>query len=270
MYAMRIFGCWGKMPQQAGISPNTRLAQLVNGAKHPLVSCNAKSRGDTKLIYMRKGKTETFDVFKSEKGDSLFTEQFHLWNSSDWNKDLPPYFERLNKIDDDRSFVILSASVLEYQTDRFLKCFIPKYQILISTNTNFSTKINVIRAFNLIPSQIGEILDLIRNIRNDFAHNLSIDSFQDVEKSETLPVHVKELERFWKKYESQMAYWKKGSETRLLFKDIWRVSLEALRVYEDNIILFRKETENKEFMNHLMTKSEVLKSVRENSEKRRP
>lgn len=29
---------WGKMPQQAGTSPNSRLAQLDNGAKHPLVS----------------------------------------------------------------------------------------------------------------------------------------------------------------------------------------------------------------------------------------
>jgi hypothetical protein len=38
MYAMRIFGCWGKMPQQAGTSLNPRLAQLDNGAKRPLVN----------------------------------------------------------------------------------------------------------------------------------------------------------------------------------------------------------------------------------------
>lgn len=37
---MRIFRCWGKMPQQAGASPNPRLAQLDNGAKRPLVSSN--------------------------------------------------------------------------------------------------------------------------------------------------------------------------------------------------------------------------------------
>jgi hypothetical protein len=43
MYAMRIFGCWGKMPQQAGTSPNSRFAQLDNGTKRPLVSCYFKN-----------------------------------------------------------------------------------------------------------------------------------------------------------------------------------------------------------------------------------
>ncbi len=33
---------WGKMPQQAGTSRNSRFAQLDNGAKHPLVSSNLK------------------------------------------------------------------------------------------------------------------------------------------------------------------------------------------------------------------------------------
>ena len=35
---------WGKMPQQAGTSPNSRLAQLDNGAKRPLVGGNAETK----------------------------------------------------------------------------------------------------------------------------------------------------------------------------------------------------------------------------------
>lgn len=206
-------------------------------------------------------------VYVSLKDDCLFQKQFELWEGRDMNEDLPPFFKRLNKIEDDRSFVILATSVIEYQIDRFLQCYIPDHQILINDKTNLVTKINLIRAFRLIPNHFPNMLDCLRNIRNDFAHNLSIDSFEDSEKSEKLPTHLKDLDRLWHMFESDMCYWKEGKPMRLKFKDVWRVSLEGLRVFESNVRLFRQETEKMEFIEHLHGLSSELKDKREIDER---
>lgn len=154
---------------------------------------------------MRKIKTNT--VYESIKSDCLFQKQFEQWEVSDWNKDIPPFFKRLNQIKDDRSFVILATSVLDYQIDRFLKAFIPKSEILVNDKITLATKINIIHAFNLIPDHFPLMLNNLRNIRNDFAHNLNIDGFDDAHKSEKLPTHIEEMKRLWNKFENNMCYW---------------------------------------------------------------
>ncbi|AOW20723.1 hypothetical protein [Urechidicola croceus] len=205
-------------------------------------------------------------VYISNKNNCLFTEQFDSWERFDWNEDMPPYFKRLNEINDDRSFVILACSVMEYQIDRFLKTFIPKPEIIINDNANLNNKILIIQAFNLIPPHFVQIMNTIRNIRNDFAHNLNIDSFSDSNKSEKLPKHIKEMERLWEKFKNDMCYWNKGESLRLMYKDIWRVCVEGLRVYESNVRLFRQETEKVEFIEHLQKLSTELADKREKDE----
>lgn len=210
---------------------------------------------------------KSHSVYKSEIKESLFDEQFDLWESSNWNNDMPHFFKRLNQIDDDRSFVILATSVLEFQVNRFLKCFIPESQILVNFNTNFATKLNIIKAFNLIPKQFPNMIDCIKSIRNEFAHTFEIDSFDDANESTKLPNHLKDLDRFWTQFESDMCYWKKGEPLRLKFKDIWRVTIEGLRAYESNVRLFRQETEKVEFIDHLMTLSTELRDLKEQDER---
>ncbi len=207
--------------------------------------------------------TKEYSVYISNKNNCLFTKQFESWELFDWNVDMPPYFKRLNEINDDRSFVILACSVMEYQIDRFLKNFIPKADILINNNTNLNNKILIIQAFNLIPPHFAQIMNVLRNIRNDFAHNLKIDSFSDAEKSEKLPEHIDEMDRLWNKFKRDMCYWHNGDSLRLMYKDLWRVCIEGLRVYESNIRLFRQETEKIEFIEHLHKLSTELMNERE-------
>ncbi|WCM42957.1 hypothetical protein MG290_04565 [Flavobacterium sp. CBA20B-1] len=206
-------------------------------------------------------------VFIAEtEDDCLFKSQFDFWKEVEWNNDLPQYFERLNNIDDDRSFVILATTVLEYQIDRFLKIIIPKHEVLVDNNTALNTKIRIIKAFNLIPSQFLEMINLIKNIRNDFAHNLAFDNFKDVPKSENkLLRNIEQMKEYWNKYSHEMVYWEKDEKIRMLFKDIWRVCIEGLRVYEINIELFRQETERLEFIQNLHKLSTTLKIEREKS-----
>lgn len=208
-------------------------------------------------------KTKPISVFTADvKDDCLFKEQFDLWKTIEWNKDIPPYIKRLNNLGDDRSFVILATTILEYQIDRFLKKFIPKYDILIDKNTPLNTKIKILKAFNLLPKQFPNMITVIKDIRNDFAHHLEIDNFNDATKSKDLPKNIEKLKKYWNSYSSEMAYWLNDDNIRLLFKDIWIVCLEGLRVYENNIELFRKETEKEEFLNSLHQLSINLKNDR--------
>ncbi|MBX3240812.1 MAG: hypothetical protein KIT80_23025 [Chitinophagaceae bacterium] len=194
---------------------------------------------------------------------ALFHQPFGYWEkNSDWNKDIPQYFKRLNKIKDDRSFAILASTVLEYQVDRFLKCFIPEYQILVKPNTSFDFKLNILRAFRLLPPQIVNSAELIKNIRNEFAHNQDLDNFNDVAKSTTLKTHIELLDKIWKKYETDMVYFKIDKTYLSKFKDIWRKSLEGFRSYEKNITFFRHTTEKKSFIDNLGTQSNKLEAKR--------
>ena len=212
-------------------------------------------------------KPETNSVYESEKESCLFPKQYEQWEKSDWNKDIPPFFDRLDKIEDDRSFIILATSVLEYQIDRFLKVFIPKSDILLKDRTGFAAKIDILQAFNLIPEHFPLILNNLRNIRNDFAHNLNIDRFDDAPKSQKLPTHIEEMKSLWKKFENDMCYWSSGKPLRFMFKDLFKVSLEGLRCFESSIRLFRQETEKRQFKESLCKLAVELKNKREEDER---
>lgn len=212
-------------------------------------------------------KKKIISVYIDNKGVCLFPEQFDFWENPDFKNDLPPFFKRLNKIKDDRSFIILATSVLEYQIERFLKVFIPDYQTLVNERTNLATKINIIKAFKLIPEHFPKMLHNIKNIRNDFAHNLKIDSFDDANESKDLQKNIKEMRDLWEKFNADMCYWHENDPLIFMFKDIWRVCIEGLRIFESNVRLFRQETENKEFISHLKKISTELENVRETNER---
>jgi hypothetical protein len=205
---------------------------------------------------------EKHSFFISLKNDCLFNTQFEFWDGMDWNKDVPVYFKRLNEIKDDRSFVILATSVLEYEIDRFLNNFIPDPEIIIKENTSLAMKINLIKAFRIIPPHICMVADLIKNIRNEFAHNLKIDSFKDADNSKVLPKLLIKMEEIWKQFELDMCYYHSGESLVLMFKDLWRVTFEALRVFETNVRLFRQETEKREYINSLKILSSKITKKR--------
>ena len=202
-------------------------------------------------------------VYEAKTGTCLFTKQFDEVVHDNWNTDIAHYFKRLNKIKDERSFVILASTVLEYQLDSFLKLFIPESQILVNEKTNFDSKIKIIRAFNLIPPQLINIAELIKNIRNQFAHDLYLDKFEDGKKTEKLPKLLKLLDNYWTQYEDDMTYNKIKATTLQKYKDLMRVSLQGIRVYENNIRLFRQVTEKPEFINELNQRSTILRKERE-------
>lgn len=205
-------------------------------------------------------------IYKDQDGKCLFPDQVNIWSKPNWDN-MPDFFKRLNNIEDDRSFIILAASVLEMRVEMFLKSAIPNSNAIINDRTSFAKKLELVRAFNYIPTHFIDIADLLRSIRNDFAHDYSIDSFDDAVKIEKLPGRLIKMDKMWSLYKSDMIYWKKDRPIRLQYKDLWRICIEGFKVYQLNVELFRQETEKPEFIDGLMKLSDELREKREVNEK---
>lgn len=200
--------------------------------------------------------------YQSKDGKCLFPDQVDQWVRPDW-ENMPEYFQRINSIDDDRSYIILAASVLELRIEKFLFEVFPNPKVLIDSRTSFYRKLEFVKAFNFIPTHFIEIADILRQIRNDFAHSYVVDSLSEADKIDKLPEKLRVMGRLWREYEPEMIYWKEGRPLRFQYKDLWRVCVEGFKDYELNVKLFRRETENFDFIDNLMKKATELRTERE-------
>lgn len=96
--------------------------------------------------------------------------------------DLNDFNHKIADIKDERLHAIVSGLVVETLLDRFLSLLMPKYdKYLLNKDVNFSTKINILKAFAIIPVNIINCADCVRQVRNEFAHNLEKVKFEDLE-----------------------------------------------------------------------------------------
>ena len=82
------------------------------------------------------------------------------------------------KADADRLFVLVGALLVENAVDELLAAIMPGYKSLRDKrDVTFSVRIELARALRLCPSRLFDHADLVRRFRNDFTHNLSVDTF---------------------------------------------------------------------------------------------
>ena len=94
-------------------------------------------------------------------------------------------FEPLEGLQDDRAVVLVCAMIVENYLDQYIESFIPRYNLLKNENAFFfSWKIQLARSLCLCPNHIFNSIDLIREIRNEFAHNLNIKTLKELDKSD--------------------------------------------------------------------------------------
>lgn len=109
------------------------------------------------------------------KGESVFSRPLvhrHFEN------DLPDLFQKTATLNDDRLLGIVTGLIVENLVEANLKAFLPRYSLI--ARINFSQKINLLQASNLIPNTIPRGAHIIRGVRNDFAHHLEKSTFTDV------------------------------------------------------------------------------------------
>jgi hypothetical protein len=86
------------------------------------------------------------------------------------------YFKHIVELKDDRLLVLISDLLLENTVDNYLSAIMPAYKENI--NFTFFTKICVAKALRLSPSKFFDGADLVRRIRNEFAHNIETRTFE--------------------------------------------------------------------------------------------
>ena len=119
------------------------------------------------------------NIFDGPRGESLFDRPligFFRHNP------LPELFRKVERLDDDRFLAVLSALAVERQLDRCLDAFLPAYERLTEVEGvfGFSMKVRLLKAFNFVPHLVLSATDLIREVRNKFAHDLDVASFDDL------------------------------------------------------------------------------------------
>lgn len=159
------------------------------------------------------------------------------------NAEMPAFYQRVEKSGDDRSYVILTALMLENQYDQFLSILIPGFNALADNRDfTFSLKTQLLRALKLIPPLIPRCADCIRQIRNDFAHRLELEKIEDVK--------VEYLHRANRLYNEIYAPYKQthdGKIAREVFHGLAFGAMFGLRAYRPNITAMRNRIDNPAF-----------------------
>ncbi|KAA0072143.1 hypothetical protein [Rhodanobacter sp. T12-5] len=96
---------------------------------------------------------------------------------------------RMASYGDERSKVLLAALASEAVVDKILGAFMPLYQPL--RRTNIYLKIQMLEALALVPKHLTDAADLIRDVRNQFAHKLTVEKLSDIDNSSRGNVVVK-------------------------------------------------------------------------------
>ena len=141
---------------------------------------------------MTNQKPEEMININGEEGESLFYRPIiQIVNQeilNDIQKKLDKYFEKYENTSDDRALAIIGALSVENELDNFLATWIKNYNPLTNNKEfTFSFKVELAISLKLIPTKILNAIEPIRKIRNIFAHDLDIDTFEKAKESNSRP-----------------------------------------------------------------------------------
>jgi hypothetical protein len=134
------------------------------------------------ISYVKAQKGEYFLNIEGIKGESLFYKPIVWFIAPDFEKIRKQFIRHKKFIEqtkEERLLSIVAALSVEEAMDLCLRSYIPKYQAKLEGTRDFSffLKIQLARSLCLIPGHILNGADLIREIRNKFAHDLDIEGF---------------------------------------------------------------------------------------------
>jgi hypothetical protein len=92
------------------------------------------------------------------------------------------YFKHISQLNDDRLLVLTAELLLENTVDNYLSQIMPTYKKSLGDNRDFtfSLKIAVAKGLKLSPPRFFNSIDLVREIRNEFVHNLEVKTLDNV------------------------------------------------------------------------------------------
>lgn len=168
---------------------------------------------------------------------------FDFENVDENNENAWKEIERISQTGDDRSKTILAGIMVEHYLDRLLKLLFIDYKFLTDrSDYTFSFRISILKSLRLIPNNIITMCDCVRKVRNEFAHNLTINRISEIDKKIQSQIHQLYIENV-----------KKPIDIELIKKleSIYRLGWNYLRTYEQNIKLLREIIDDPEFEKEL-------------------
>lgn len=169
--------------------------------------------------------------FEGPENETLFTKLLIWCLPTEWfqtvQREIDAAFSQLSEIDD-RSLAVVGALILENAVDELLDAHIPSYKnIQDNANFSFSMKINLARSLRLCPTRLFRAIDAVRQIRNDFAHSLSISSFLECK-----PEHIRSVKGHLQQINPGLANVELSSEQ---FKNLVSLVFLSLRGYRHHV-----------------------------------
>lgn len=199
-------------------------------------------------------------LISGKKGESLFHEPLLRYFREN---PLPELFRKTADLKDDRLLAIVTALIVEDRLDKALNSFLPRYARLIAAaGFTFSMKIALMEALALVPPRILGAADLIRKVRNEFAHHLDLDSFSGLESKFITGVGKLRADVYGVFGADQ----RKSKSTFIEeYKALAFFCIVGLDAYRENTSYLRLHIETPEFVDELLKKSEAENEERMNA-----
>jgi hypothetical protein len=129
--------------------------------------------------------------------------------------------------EDDRAVALVGGLLIENAVNALLSAYVPGYKNL-EENRDFSLslKIELARALRLCPSWLLGAADSVRAIRNDFAHELSLKTFDECK-----PKHIESVRAHLRTFSKE----EKEETSRQIFVGLVSLTCLALRGYKFHV-----------------------------------
>ena len=181
--------------------------------------------------------------FDANKGQSLFIKPF--FEILRENK-LPELFQKVDGLDDQRLLAIVTALLVENRVDAMLNLIFPRYKMLLDRQEyTFSMKLTTLEALRYLPASILKASHAIRKVRNEFAHNMDLVRFDDLDNK------IKEvMMSSWRQTYGQV-HKDPPNDLHTIFKNISFFSVCGLDTYMTNVSAFHSKVYDHEFIDKL-------------------
>ena len=164
-------------------------------------------------------------------------------------EELEAYWAHYEDLTDERAIVLVGALCVEDCLDRMISAFFPASKILHENRDfTFSLKIDILQACSLIPRRILHHCDLIRSLRNDFAHNLDFQTLSDLGDTK-----LRNMDQGIKSYQADYDF---SVPYRQRFEDLVRFTCIALKVYTTQVQPMRAFIDSEDFLKSLQAFAE--------------
>jgi hypothetical protein len=158
--------------------------------------------------------------------------------------------KRHNDTKDERAIAIISALFIENEIDMLLSVLLKKYSIIRECREmTLSFKTDLAISFQIMPNKILNAIEPIRKIRNIFAHNLNINTFEEARKCDIKTDKI--FRMLYDKIRTFYAAFDKSNDLEA-FKFLTMLIMLGLQVYSKQIDKVNKFIWNRENLRNIM------------------